>query len=60
MFHLGILLKHIPVVIVSALAFARDMFEKFPQVKHFLAKPFTPSDLMTIVHQSLPSGSSHG
>lgn len=46
--------KNIPVIIVTALDFTQEMFSKFPQVKGFLAKPFTPIQLDEAVRQVVP------
>ncbi len=48
-------LKKIPVIIVTALEFTQEMFAKFPQVKGFLAKPFTPVQLDEAVRQVVPT-----
>ncbi len=48
-------LKKIPVIIVTALEFTQEMFAKFPQVKGFLAKPFTPIQLDEAVRQVVPT-----
>jgi CheY-like chemotaxis protein len=50
-------LKKIPVIIVTALDFTQEMFAKFPQVKGFLAKPFTPIQLDEAVRQVVPAPS---
>lgn len=50
-------LKKIPVIIVTALEFTQEMFSKFPQVKGFLAKPFTPIQLDEAVRQVVPAPS---
>ena len=34
-----------PVIILTALNYTKEMFAKFPQVRAFLAKPFTPAAL---------------
>jgi CheY-like chemotaxis protein len=48
-------LKKIPVIVVTALEFTQEMFAKFPQVKGFLAKPFTPIQLDEAVRQVVPA-----
>lgn len=50
-------LKNIPVIIVTALDFTQEMFAKFPQVRGFLAKPFTPIQLDQAVRQVVPTPS---
>jgi len=35
----------LPVIVLTALNYTKDMFAKFPQVRAFLTKPFTPADL---------------
>jgi CheY-like chemotaxis protein len=40
------LTKEIPVIVITALPAARTLFEKFPQVKMFLSKPFDPNELL--------------
>jgi CheY-like chemotaxis protein len=47
--------KDLPVIIVTALEFTQEMFSKFPQVKGFLAKPFTPVELDQAVRQVVPA-----
>lgn len=54
-------LKSIPVVVFTALDYARDMFQKFPQVKHFLPKPFNAFGLVDAVERhALNKKESHG
>ena len=36
----------IPIIIISALEQSRGMFEKYPQVKAFCSKPFSPAELL--------------
>jgi CheY-like chemotaxis protein len=48
-------LKNLPVIVVTALDFTQEMFAKFPQVKGFLAKPFTPVQLDQAVRQVVPT-----
>lgn len=49
--------KNLPVIIVTALEFTQEMFAKFPQVRGFLAKPFTPVQLDEAVRQVVPAPS---
>ena len=46
-------LKELPVIVMSALNYTADMFSKFPQVKGFLAKPFTPLQLDEMVGRTV-------
>lgn len=48
-------LNRVPVIVVSALGYARDMFSKFPQVQEFIEKPFTPLALDAAVGRVLPA-----
>ncbi len=48
-------LKKLPVIVVTALDFTQEMFAKFPQVRGFLAKPFTPVQLDQAVRQVVPT-----
>ncbi|MBL0059619.1 MAG: response regulator [Elusimicrobia bacterium] len=50
-------LKNLPVIVVTALDFTQEMFAKFPQVKGFLAKPFSPVQLDQAVRQVVPTPS---
>jgi CheY-like chemotaxis protein len=43
--------KDIPVIIITALPAARSLFEKFPQVKLFLTKPFSTHELLGKIHE---------
>ncbi|MBL0350025.1 MAG: response regulator [Elusimicrobia bacterium] len=47
-------LNALPVMVLSALGFAKDMFAKFPQVQSFLEKPFTPLALDAAVGRLVP------
>lgn len=40
-----------PVIIITALPAARSLFEKFPQVKLFLNKPFDTAELLSKVKE---------
>ncbi|WP_428073443.1 response regulator [Candidatus Avelusimicrobium aviculae] len=46
-------LGSIPVIITSALVESQKMFEGFPQVKDFCAKPFVLKDLVVKVKQAI-------
>src|SRR5438128_2287238 len=46
-------LRSIPVIIITALKPAKDLFNKFVQVKGFLSKPFDAQDLLNMVKQIL-------
>ena len=46
-------LNGIPVIITSALVESEHLFQQFPQVKAFCAKPFVLKDLVTKVKQCL-------
>lgn len=48
-------LNALPVIVLSALGFAKDMFVKFPQVHEFLEKPFTPLALDAAVGRLVPA-----
>lgn len=45
----------LPVIIMSALDYTADMFAKFPQVKGFLPKPFSPAQLDDMVARIVPA-----
>jgi DNA-binding response OmpR family regulator len=45
--------KTIPIIILSALEPARNMFQRFSQVVVFLTKPFNTEDLMEAVKSAL-------
>ncbi len=46
-------LNNIPVIVTSALVESEHMFQPFPQVKAFCAKPFVLKDLVIKVKQCL-------
>ena len=48
-------LNALPVIVLSALGFAKDMFAKCPQVHEFLEKPFTPLALDAAVGRLVPA-----
>jgi CheY-like chemotaxis protein len=43
--------KNIPVIVITALPAARTLFEKFPQVKLFLTKPFNTDTIVKKVNE---------
>lgn len=45
--------RNIPVVIITALPAAKTLFDKFPQVKMFINKPFDPNDMVKKVKEIL-------
>jgi CheY-like chemotaxis protein len=45
--------RSLPVIVLSALGFAKDMFAKFPQVREFIVKPFHTDDLLAAVRRVL-------
>lgn len=45
--------KNLPVIVASALPAARTLFDKFPQVKMFVDKPFDPNMLLKKVKEIL-------
>ena len=46
-------LSDIPVIIITALKPAQGLFEKFKQIKAFLAKPFSQTELQNAVQDAL-------
>lgn len=48
-------LRKIPVIMISALEYAKDMFNKFPNVRDFLPKPFSPLQLDEAVRRIVPA-----
>ena len=46
-------LSHIPVIIITALKPALELFDKFDQVSTFLPKPFQTKDLIEAVDRAL-------
>jgi DNA-binding response OmpR family regulator len=45
--------RNIPVIVITALPASRSLFEKFPQVKMFLNKPFDTGELLKKVKEIL-------
>ncbi len=46
-------LRALPIIVMSALTTSRSMFENFPQVKAFFAKPFSAEDFLAAVKNAL-------
>jgi len=42
----------LPVVVMTTVANAKDLFEKFPQVKGFLPKPFRAEDVLRALEKA--------
>jgi DNA-binding response OmpR family regulator len=45
--------RDLPVIVATAMPAARSLFEKFPQVRLFLDKPFNTDELLTKVKEIL-------
>lgn len=45
--------KDIPVIIMTALPASRKLFERFPQMKHFVSKPFETEEITKKVQELL-------
>jgi CheY-like chemotaxis protein len=45
--------KNIPIIVMTALEPSKTLFQKFPQVKAFLTKPFKTESLIQSVEQAI-------
>ena len=45
--------RQMPVIVLTALPAARQLFEQFPQVKKFMSKPFESADVVAQVKEIL-------
>jgi CheY-like chemotaxis protein len=45
--------RELPVIVLTAVDSTRSLFAKFPQVRHFVTKPFDPSELARMAEQIL-------
>lgn len=50
--------KNIPIIVMTALAPSKEMFEKFPQVIAFMPKPFSLPELLEKVQSALKNKNS--
>ncbi|MCX5783126.1 MAG: response regulator [Elusimicrobia bacterium] len=46
--------KNLPIIVITALEQSQGMFEKIPQVKTFLVKPFSSGKVLSAVKSILP------